>query len=393
MSWRRSRLVIGGVAGIALALAACGKPSEKVAPNPPKVTVTEPEERAVLEYEELPGRVAAIENVVVKARVTGFLNKLHFQEGAEVSQGDLLYTIDSREYQADLDSAAAALQQTQAELAQAHADYQRSMQLSTQKVIATQETEKQGTAALAAEAATRSAQAALAKAKLDLEYTEIRAPISGKISRTNVTEGNLVANGDTLTSIVSQDPVYVYFDAPERVVLRWDKAVRDESGGGLTSRAKAFVGLLNEEGFPREGKVDFSDNEVSAGTGTLKMRAVVPNDDRRLRVGMFARVRLTLDRPHQTLLVPERAVGVDQGQRFTYVVNGENKVEYRKVLTGQVFDGKLAILEGLQAHDRVVTEGLQLLRPGQTVQPEQAPREAAVPSKRSESPELSPAKS
>jgi multidrug efflux system membrane fusion protein len=393
MSWRRSRLVIGGVAGIALALAACGKPSEKVAPNPPKVTVTEPEERAVLEYEELPGRVAAIENVVVKARVTGFLNKLHFQEGAEVSQGDLLYTIDPREYQADLDSAAAALQQTQAELAQAHADYQRSMQLSTQKVIATQETEKQGTAALAAEAATRSAQAALAKAKLDLEYTEIRAPISGKISRTNVTEGNLVANGDTLTSIVSQDPVYVYFDAPERVVLRWDKAVRDESGGGLTSRAKAFVGLLNEEGFPREGKVDFSDNEVSAGTGTLKMRAVVPNDDRRLRVGMFARVRLTLDRPHQTLLVPERAVGVDQGQRFTYVVNGENKVEYRKVLTGQVFDGKLAILEGLQAHDRVVTEGLQLLRPGQTVQPEQAPREAAVPSKRSESPELSPAKS
>jgi multidrug efflux system membrane fusion protein len=393
MSWRRSRLVIGGVAGIALALAACGKPSEKVAPNPPKVTVTEPEERAVLEYEELPGRVAAIENVVVKARVTGFLNKLHFQEGAEVSQGDLLYTIDPREYQADLDSAAAALQQTQAELAQAHADYQRSMQLSTQKVIATQETEKQGTAALAAEAATRSAQAALAKAKLDLEYTEIRAPISGKISRTNVTEGNLVANGDTLTSIVSQDPVYVYFDAPERVVLRWDKAVRDESGGGLTSRAKAFVGLLNEEGFPREGKVDFSDNEVSAGTGTLKMRAVVPNDDRRLRVGMFARVRLTLDRPHQTLLVPERAVGVDQGQRFTYVVNGENKVEYRKVLTGQVFDGKLAILEGLQAHDRVVTEGLQLLRPGQTVQPEQAPREAAVPSKRSESPELSPANS
>jgi RND family efflux transporter MFP subunit len=187
--------------------------------------------------------------------------------------------------------------------------------------------------------------------------------------------------------------VYVYFDAPERVVLRWDKTVNDESVGGLTSRARAFVGLLNEEGFPREGNVDFSDNEVSAGTGTLKMRAVVSNDDRRLRVGMFARVRLTLDRPRQTLLVPERAVGVDQGQRFTYVVNGENKVEYRKVLTGQVFDGKLAILEGLQAHDRVVTEGLQLLRPGQTVQPEQAPREAAVPSKRSESPELSPAKS
>ncbi len=393
MSRRGSRVVVGGVVAVALVFAACGKAPEKAAPKPPKVTVTEPEERAVLEYEELPGRVAAIENVVVKARVTGFLNEVHFQEGAEVSQGDLLYTIDPREYQADQDSAAAALQQTQAQLAQAHADYQRSMQLSTQKVIAAQETEKQGTAVLAAEAATRSAQAALAKAKLDLEYSEIRAPISGKISRTNVTEGNLVANGDTLTSIVSQDPVYVYFDAPERVVLRWDKVVSDESGGNLTSRAKAFVGLLNEEGFPREGKVDFSDNEVSAGTGTLKMRAVVPNDDRRLRVGIFARVRLTLDRPRQTLLVPERAVGVDQGQRFTYVVNGENKVEYRKVLTGQVFDGKLAILEGLQPHDRVITEGLQLLQPGQTVQPEQAPREAAAPATRSESPASSPAKS
>ena len=164
-----------------------------------------------------------------------------------------------------------------------------------------------------------------------------------------MTEGNLVANGNTLTTIVSQDPVYVYFDAPERVVLRWDKVANEQATGGLTTRAKAFVGLLNEEGFPREGRVDFSDNELSQGTGTLKMRAVVPNDDRRLRVGMFVRVRLTLDQPRETLLVPERAVGIDQGQRFVYVVNGDNKVEYRKVSTGQIFDGKLAILEGLTA--------------------------------------------
>ena len=393
MSWRGSRVVLGGIAAVAVGLTACGKPPEKPAPKPAKVTVAGPVERAVLEYEELPGRIAAIEDVVVKARVTGFLNKIHFEEGAEVSQGDLLYTIDPREYQADFDSATAAVQQSQAELAQAHSDYSRSMQLSTQKVIAAQESEKQGTVALAAEAATRSAQARLAKAKLDLEYTEIRAPISGKISRTNVTEGNLVANGDTLTTIVSQNPVYVYFDAPERVVLRWDKVVSEESeGGGLTARAKAFVGLLNEEGFPREGKVDFSDNEVNAGTGTLKMRAIVPNDDRRLRVGMFARVRLTLDRPRSTLLVPERAVGVDQGQRFIYVVSGDSKVEYRKVSTGQIFDGKLAILDGLQPNDRVITEGLQLLRPGQAVQPEEASGET-VPSARSEAPGSAPPKS
>ena len=378
-------------AALVLTLAGCGRPAEQASPKPPKVTVTEPEERAVLEYEELPGRIAAINHVVVKARVTGYLNKVHFEEGAEVRDGDLLYTIDPREYQAEFASSEAAFQQSQAELAQAHSDYQRSMQLSTQKVIAAQETEKQGTVALAAEAATRSAQARVAKTKLDLEYTEIHAPISGKISRTSVTEGNLVANGDTLTTIVSQDPVYVYFDAPERVVLRWDKAAGD--GSGLTARARAFVGLLNEEGFPREGTVDFSDNEVSAGTGTLKMRAVVPNDDRRLRIGMFARVRLTLDQPHQTLLVPERAVGVDQGQRFTYVVNGDNKVEYRKVSIGQVYDGKLAILEGLQRGDRVITEGLQLLRPGQAVQPEVAPGEASLPVTGSEAPESSPTKS
>ena len=389
-----SRVVLGGMGvAMALALAGCGRQAEHPTSALPKVTVTEPEQRAVLEYEELPGRVAAIDHVVVKARVTGYLNKVHFQEGAEVREGDLLYTIDPREYQAAFASAEAALQQSQAETAQAHSDYQRSMQLSTQKVIAAQETEKQGTVALAAEAGTRSAQARLAKAKLDLEYTEIRTPISGKISRTSVTEGNLVANGDTLTTIVSQDPVYVYFDAPERVVLRWDKAVGDEARRGLTARARAFVGLLNEEGFPREGTVDFSDNEVSAGTGTLKMRAVVPNDDRRLRIGMFARVRLTLDQPRPTLLVPERAVGVDQGQRFTYVVNGDNKVEYRKVLIGQVYDGKLAILEGLQPDDRVITEGLQLLRPGQVVQPEVAPGGASQPVTGSETPESSPTKS
>ena len=393
MSREGSRYVVGGLAIVVLALAGCGKPPETAPPKAPKVTVAAPEERAVLEYEDLPGRVAAIESVEVKARVTGFLDKLHFQEGTEANKGDLLYTIDPREFQADLDSAAAALQQAQAQMAQARSDYARSNQLSTQKVIAAQETEKQGTAVLGAEAAVRAAQARLDKAKLDLEYSEIRAPISGKISRTNVTEGNLVANGNTLTSIVRQEPVYVYFDAPERVVLRWDKVANETGTGSLGARTKAFVGLLNEEGFPREGRVDFADNELSQGTGTLKMRAVVPNDDRRLRVGMFVRVRLSLDAPREMLLVPERAVGIDQGQRFVYIINGDSKVEYRKVSTGQVFDGKLAIVEGLTPQDRVITEGVHLLRPGQVVQPREAARETSEPSTRSAKSAPSPTES
>lgn len=352
--------------------AGCRKSASQAAPRVPKVTVALPEERSVLEYEDLPGRVEAIENVEVKARVPGYLNKVEFQEGVEVQKGDLLFTIDPREYQADVESANAALQQAQAKLGQAQSDYERAKQLSKSTVIAKQELESQGTAVLDATAGVRAANAALARAQLNLEYTQIRAPIAGKISSTNITEGNLVAVGDTLTTIVSQSPVYVYFDAPERAVLRWDKAVKDASGQGLTARVQAQVGLLNEEGFPREGRVDFSDNELDAGTGTLRLRAVLDNKDRRLRVGLYARVRISLDQPRKALLVPERAVGVDQGQRFVYVVDGDNKIAYRKVTTGQIYGGMLSITEGLRPKDRVVTEGLLALRPGLTVQPELA---------------------
>jgi len=357
------------LAAVAL-LAGCGKTARPVQASVPRVVITTPEQREVLEYEDLPGRIDAIEDVEVKARVNGYLNTIEFKEGTEVKKGDLLFTIDPREYQAEVESATASLQQAQAKLAQAQSDYERAKQLSKSTVIAKQELENQGTAVLEAAAGVRSAQAALSKAQLNAEYTQIRAPISGKISRTNITVGNLVAVGDALTSIVAQSPVYVYFEAPERAVLRWDKAVQDLSGQGLTARIQAHVGLLNEEGFPREGKVDFSDNELNAGTGTLRLRAVLDNEDRRLRVGLYARVRISLDQPRPSLLVPERAVGVDQGQRFVYLVDKDNKVEYRKVTVGQIYGRMLSITEGLGPQDRVVTEGLLALRPGITVAPE-----------------------
>lgn len=368
-----SGIQAAGLLAAVLALGACGKSPDRKGPPPsPRVTVVEPEEREVLEYEDLPGRVEAIEKVDVKARVTGYLNKVNFEEGAEVKKGDLLFTIDPREYQAEVESANAALQQAQARLVQAQSDFERAKQLSKSTVIAKQELETRGTAVLDATAGVRSAQATLAKAQLNLEYTEVRSPLAGKISRTNITEGNLVAEGDSLTTIVSQAPVFVYFDAPERVVLRWDRAVKDAAKVGLAARARITAGLLNEEGFPREGRVDFSDNELNVGTGTLRMRAIFPNEDRAMRVGLYTRVRLSLEKPAKALLVPERAVGMDQGQRFVYVVGEGNKAEYRRVSVGQLYDGQRAVQDGLKPGERVVVEGLLNVRPGIVVQPEPA---------------------
>lgn len=361
------RLFPAFVLATGVLLASCSRPAGKTAPPPLKVAVVQPEKRSVLEYEDLPGRIDAIESVDVKARVTGYLTKIHFKEGTEVKKGDQLYTIDPREYQAEADAAAAAWQQADAKLSQTKSDYTRAQQLSRSTVIAKQELETRGSDVLQAEAQVRSAQANWNRAKLNLEFTDVRAPIDGKISRTRITEGNLVADGDTLTTVIKQDPVYVYLEAPERVILRWDKLVKDASQTGLTKRVKIAVGLLNEDGFPREGQVDFTDNELNTGTGTLQLRAILPNPDRSLRVGLYARARLSLDQPRDTLLVPERAVGIDQGQRFVYVVGKDNKVEYRKVTVGQIYDGKLAVREGINPDDRVIIEGLQMLRPGQVV--------------------------
>lgn len=362
-----------GAALSMVVVSACSPPAQKSAPKPVQVTVVHPEQRKVTAYEDLPGRVEPMEEVKVEARVTGYLNKVCFMEGSEVKKGDLLYSIDPRQYQAEYDVAVANVAIAQAQLAQAQSDYERTKTLSGQKVISAQENEKQATAVRAAEASVRSAQATVDKTRLNLEFTQITSPIDGKISRTNVTEGNLIQNGDQLTTIVRQRPVYVTFEAPERAVLRWDKAKKDATAGGITAQARAYVGLLNETDFPREGKLGFIDNELNPGTGTLRMRAELPNEDGRLRVGLYARVRLTLDDPMPALLVPERAVGIDQGARFVYIVTPDNKIEYRKVVVGQLYGGMRAITEGLKPDDRVVTEGLISLIPGQTVQPIEAP--------------------
>lgn len=359
-----------GVGFCLMLLGGCGKKPGQSGPPTPTVIVALPEKKNVQVYEDFPGKVEPIETVDVKARVTGYLTEIRFQEGTEVTKGDCLYKIDPREYQAEVDSATADLEEAQAKLAQAASDYERSVKLRSQTAISAQEAEKNLATARGAQAAVRGAQASLDKAKLDLEYTQIKAPISGKISRTKVTEGNLVEVGDSLTTIISQDPLYVYFDLPERVLLRWNELAKDSPTQDPSAETRVTVGLLNETAFPREAKLNFADNQVNSGTGTLQMRAIIENDKRQLQPGMYARVRVELNNPRERLLVPERAVGVDQGQRFVYVVTNDNQIEYRKVTPGQIYSGQLSIIEGLQPDDRVVVEGLLALRNGMTVKPE-----------------------
>jgi len=370
----------GAILAIGL-LVGCGKKPGAGGPPVPTVIVSLPEKKAVQVYEDFPGKMEPIDSVDIKARVTGYLQEICFKEGAEVKAGDCLYKIDPREYQAEVDSAAANLEEAQAKLAQAASDYERSVKLRNQTAISAQEAEQNLATARGAQAAVRAAQAALDKAKLDLEYTRIKTPISGKISRTSITQGNLVEVGDSLTTVISQDPLYVYFDLPERVLLRWNELAKESPGADPASETRVFVGLLNEKDYPHEAKLDFADNEVDRGTGTLQMRAVIDNPKRLLQPGMFARVRVKLNTPRERLLVPERAVGVDQGQRFVYVVTNDHKIEYRKVTPGQIYDGRLSILDGLQPEDQVVVEGLLALRNGMTVKPETAAPEPVTAAK------------
>lgn len=353
-----------------VALVSCGdKVGGSRSAGLPEVEVTNPIEKEVYEYEILPGRVQAVDDVEIKARVTGSLEKVEFVEGSEVKAGDPLFLINPREYQARLEAAKADFERAQAALRQAESDFKRAETLKGSNAISEEEVETRSTQVLNAKGSLRSAEAALDNAELDLEYTRIASPIDGKISSLVVTRGNLISEGDTLTTVVRQSPVYIVFEVPERSVLRWDKVVRASGQGKFSESVIAEVGLLSEEGFPREAKVDFVDNIINPATGTLRMRAVLENEDRSARVGLYARVRLSLKDPQQTLLIPERAVGTDQGQRFVFLVGKDDTVEYRKVVPGQMHDGMLSITDGLTPQDVVITEGLLALKAGIKVKP------------------------
>jgi membrane fusion protein, multidrug efflux system len=367
----RTRRVVLLVAGLAVAgafatrltthaTAAESISKTAVVPPAPKVSVASVEEKLVTEYEEITGRVDATETVELRARVSGHMEAVRFQAGQIVQKGDVLFTIDPRYYRAQYD-----LAQARAEVAERES--KRAEALLASKAISSEEAD----ARRASAAETR---AAFELARLDLEHTDVRAPITGRVSRALVTAGNLVSgspgNATLLTTIVSIGDAYVYADLDESMMLRFNRLARENRLVLENGHIPVELQLADESGFPRRGYIESTDNRLDPATGSLVLRMVFPNADQALVPGLFARVRVPVSAPQRALLISERAIGTDQSQKFVLALSENNTVVYRTVKLGSEIDGKRIVRDGLHSGDKIVVNGLQRVRPGMTVAPE-----------------------
>jgi len=372
-----------GAAALLFLADGCQKSAEQPpAPPPAPVTVSRPAARDVTEWDEYQGRMEAVDMVEVRARVTGYLESVNFKDGADVKQGDLLFVIDPRPYQSDLDRAGADLQQAETKFELASNDLVRGERLLKARAISAEEADARNNAARTSVAAIQSARAAVEMAKLNMEYTRVTAPISGRIGRKLITEGNLV-NGNQgqatlLATIVSLDPIYCYFDADERSIIKYQRLAREGKGDNIRDGKMACeLELADETGFPHKGVLDFVDNQVDPATGTMRVRGVFANPDRILQPGFFARVRVPGSAKYPALLIPDQAVGTDQGQKFVYAVDDQNTVEYKVVDLGPMIDGLRIVRQGLLSNDWIIVNGLMSARPGAKVNPSRGPLSAS----------------
>ena len=351
-------------------LTACSPP-KPASPPPSKVTVSHPQLATVTNWDEYPGHLEAVEMVEIRPRVSGYIDSIHFQDGAEVKAGDLLFVIDPRPYQAELDHVQAQRQQAETHLGLLRNDLQRAEGLRGTKAISEEEYDSRSNAVREAEAALVAAKANESTARINLDYTQIKAPISGKIGRRLVTAGNFVqlqGNGGSATmlaTIVSVNPIYGYFDVEESAFLKYRGNAK--AGEAKSDGLACELALVNEEGFAHRGRLDFFDNQVNPQTGTIRLRAVFDNDDRALVPGMYANVRVLAGAPEQMLVVPDVAVGSDQGYKYVYTVNAENVVKKQDITTGRAHGALRAVVKGLTAEDRVIVNGLMMIRPGAKV--------------------------
>lgn len=361
----------GGAAAIFGATSSRAQPAAAEAVGTP-VSVATVVQSDVAAWEEFSGRLEAVERVDIRPRVAGTLQAVHFREGALVKKGDLLITIDPAPYAADMQRAEAQVAAAQAKAAQAKGEQDRAQRLWGEQAISKRDFEERGNGQREADANLRAAQAALQTAQLSMDYTQVRAPVSGRVGKLELTVGNLVAAGPgapVLTTLVSVSPIYASFDADEQVVA---KALRDVSAGGdrKLERIPVQMGTSASSDTPFAGKLQLVDNQVDAKSGTVRARAVFDNKDGQLMPGQFARIRMGQATKATALLINERAVGTDQNKKFVMVVGADNKVAYREVTLGASVNGLRVIKSGLVANERIVVNGLQRIRPGALIAPQ-----------------------
>jgi multidrug efflux system membrane fusion protein len=368
-SWRFS-LALAAV----LVLSACGKAAE-TSQQPPvaQVSVAEVIQQPINEWDELSGRLEAPESVEIRPRVSGFIDAVAFAEGSLVSKGDLLFQIDPRPFQAEVKRLEAQLQQARAGQTRAISEARRGERLRQSNAISAELADARASAAQEAKAAVSGIQAELDNARLNLSFTRVTAPIDGRISRAEVTAGNLVGAGQSLlTTVVSTDKVYAYFDADERVFLKYIELARQD-GGDARDASPVYLGLSNEDGYPHLGQLDFLDNQANPKTGTIRGRAVFDNRDGQFTPGLYARLKLVGSSTYDATLIKDEAVGTDLGKKYVLVLGDGNSVGYRAIELGPKLQGLRVVRSGLAKGEQIVVNGLQRAIPGSTVDPQSVP--------------------
>jgi RND family efflux transporter MFP subunit len=343
-------------------------------PPPPAVTVAPILQRDVSEWDEFSGRLEAVDQVEIRPRVSGYIKRVAFTEGREVRKGEVLFEIDPRPYQADLERAQAQLDQARTAAELAVREVGRAEKLVNVNAISREEFETRTSAQANGSAAVRAAEAAVETARLNLGWTLVRSPIAGRVSRAEVTEGNLVQAGPPdatlLTTVVSIDSMYLYFDSDEQTYLRYSgRAAAAGNRGWRDARFPVYLGLANETGFPHEGRLDFVDNRIDPASGTIRTRAIFSNRDRRFTPGLFARVKLVGNESAPALLVRDAAIGTDQDRKFVLVVGPGDSLVYRPVELGRLTEGLRIVRSGVRAGEKIVVNGLMRVRPGMKVTP------------------------
>ena len=379
-NWVRQGLTLLGMVVLIGQLSACDDGvAQNAPPPPPEVSAAPVLIKPVSQWDSFNGRVEAVQSVQLRPRVSGYIESVNYREGDEVKKGQVLFTIDDRSYRAALEQARAELARARSQASLARSESGRSEKLIGSQAISREVWEQRRSAASQAQADVLAAEAAVDMAQLNLDFTRVTAPIDGRASRAMITAGNLVTAGDSasvLTTLVSQQSMYVYFDVDENTFLHYQAMARQ---GQQRHALPVEIALVGEQGYPHQGKVDFLDNQLTASTGTIRMRALLDNQQRQFTPGLFARVRLPGSAQFEAVLVDDKAVLTDQDRKYVYVVDGEGKAQRRDIEPGAMVDGLRIVKSGLKSGDRVIVAGLQkVFMPGMPVTAQQVAMRAAT---------------